>query len=685
MKKFVKAYCYRDESGKPLYDKVRYEPKSFAWRQFTESGTFRYGLGSVRRVLYNLPAVWATQPNDLILFVEGEKDVDALNRLGYVATTSGSSQGWGYLVRNHSVHLALSDRHVWIIADKDAPGRALAKQVATTLSEICPVVKLLELPGDDVKDAYDVIEAHGHQARQIIDDTGNRAPVFRPPSAKDKPHEEEEQPPTKEKKTKFKLLDEMITETEWEFFFDQFGETWVSMMTKGHMENHSVHSERFRDVVRARYRALMGEGLSKEIIDQVISAKRGTLDPRLNSRVLEQRIVADETNNSILVDTGRSDWQVIRITSEGYQLVYPVINPFRRDPNIGPYDIDVDTACGPWEPLFEVIAPQDEDSRGLIKMWMALTMIPGISKPGLIINGPPGAGKTFCAETIRQIVDPSENPLQAFPRDMENLKLSLFKNHIPNFDNMNRLDPDQSDCLCQAVTGITFEKRKLHTDADTIRWKVKRQWMLTGVNIPGSMADFLSRAFIIELGTIDPERRRDAGQLETILNRIRPGIQSRLFECASHALKNYPSVKPNGLQRLAHAHRYCLAMAEPLEMEPDEINRLWTLNSQAQANETVENDVVAQAIIDFAKQEKTWEGTPVNLYSALTGFCNPYSQPWKKSWPASPGNLTKKINHIVDSLKMHGVIISENKTMKQRLKKITYIQDQPQSVMLSPN
>lgn len=677
MKKFVKAYVYCDENGNALYEKVRYEPKSFSWRRFTDTGSIEYGLGNVRRVLYNLEAIASSSQDELIFFVEGEKDVDAMTGLGFLATTSGSAQGWSHIVRNHAAHMALKGHRVWVIADKDEPGRELADQVSRTLVKICPEVRILELPGETIKDASDLIEKHGDQAaRAIMEQTGLNAPI-----CEDGPEPDDnapagnvqvEQDEKSIRKTRFQILNEMVSTKDWEFFFDQSSEMWVSMQVNGHWENHMVGGGRFSDVLRAEYRDLTGDGLSRETIEQVMSARRGSLDPLVDVRSLETRVAKDENADAILVDTGKSDWLAVRITGDGYELCHPERNPFRRDSNMRAYDVSPDTVPGSWDDLFEIIPAKDFKSKGLIKMWMALSMIPDIAKPGLIINGPPGSGKSFSATAIRQIVDPADNPLQSFPKDLENLKLALFRNRIPVFDNMNSLNIDQSDCLCQAVTGISFEKRKLHTDADSIRWRVLRQWMLTGVNIPGYMADFLSRSFIIDLVAIDQDDRRDFGTLENILEEIKPGLQARLFSCASNALTNYKNVCSSGLQRLAHAHRYCLAMAAGLQLTTEEINLLWELNGQSQASQTVENDVVAQSIIAFAKTQGEWMGSTKQLYDSLTDFSDAFNQPWKKIWPTTPGNLTRKINNIIGSLKIQGVTITDVRTKSDRFKTLLY-------------
>ncbi|MGD9818577.1 MAG: hypothetical protein AB7V04_07730 [Desulfomonilaceae bacterium] len=673
MSQLVKAYPYKDERGVLLYEKLLFEPKEYSWGIRQESGVHKRGLGNVRRVLYNLPKIVASKPDNPVLFVKSEEEADVLSRFGYLTTTCGLEYGWNSWVKSHAIHLPLSGHPVWVITSSGSQCSKLLEEVSATLGDICPEVKLFELPGNDVNNVMDFVKIYGRDATTILEKTARNAPLFTiekaPKRGRGRPKKEEGQAV---KKTKFQLLDEILEIVGWEFFFDQFGELWVSRENKGHYENILVATQRFKDLVRAEYKNVMGDGISKDTIDQVISAKRGTLDPNQDVRLIEHRIVYDSSNDSIVIDSGRNDWSVIRIFKDDWKLDQMERSPFRRDANCASYDVRVGEPVGDWDSLFEIIAAKDFNSRGLIKMWMALTMIPNISKPGLIINGPPGAGKSFSAETIRQIVDPNENPLQAFPKDIENLKLALFKSHIPNFDNLNRLDIDQSDCMCQAITGISFEKRKLHTDADTVIWKVKRQWMLTGVNIPGAMADFLSRSFIVELKQIEPESRKDVIELEDILKKIKPGIQARLFKCASDGLRNHADVRTSGLHRLADAHRYCLAMSESLELSHSEIDTLWALNSEAQAKETLDGDVVAQAIMDFTQNKGRWEGTAGELYEELTQFCDATSQPWRKLWPSTPATLSKRMKYIMGSLKMNGVCIEDTKLNGQRMKTLSY-------------
>jgi 5S rRNA maturation endonuclease (ribonuclease M5)/DNA-binding transcriptional ArsR family regulator len=156
-RKIVAVYPYVDESGKVLFEVVRYEPKGFAQRRPDGQG-YIYNINGVRRVLYRLPDVLkAVQSGETVFIVEGEKDADALGGLGLVATTN--PQGAGKWRDDYSE--TLKGAHVVIIPDRDEPGRKHADQVARSLWGKASSIKVVELSGDSVKDVSDWLKAGG--------------------------------------------------------------------------------------------------------------------------------------------------------------------------------------------------------------------------------------------------------------------------------------------------------------------------------------------------------------------------------------------------------------------------------------------------------------------------------------------------------------------------------------------
>jgi DNA primase len=135
------VYQYKDENGKTLYEVVRLMPKGFRQR-VPVGNSHRWSLGSVRRVLYRLPEILA-EPGRAVWIVEGEKDSEALAKLGMIATTSaGGASGWRDDLRE-----PLRGRHIIVVPDNDDPGYAYAETVSLSLHGIAASVRIVSLPG----------------------------------------------------------------------------------------------------------------------------------------------------------------------------------------------------------------------------------------------------------------------------------------------------------------------------------------------------------------------------------------------------------------------------------------------------------------------------------------------------------------------------------------------------------
>jgi 5S rRNA maturation endonuclease (ribonuclease M5) len=202
-KTIEKVYDYFDAKGNLLFQVVRFRPKAFTQRRpvpndnrhhiwaVTEgwyeedpkTGDYRKAQGAsqdrnnrpkpsavwydaVETVPYRLPEVLAQVSKKLnVLIAEGEKDVDNLQRLGFVATCN--PMGAGKWRVHHSEYLR--GANVVIIADKDDAGRKHAQQVARSLWGKASKIRVMELPDRQkpdgepikVKDASDWIEAGG--------------------------------------------------------------------------------------------------------------------------------------------------------------------------------------------------------------------------------------------------------------------------------------------------------------------------------------------------------------------------------------------------------------------------------------------------------------------------------------------------------------------------------------------
>lgn len=159
--RIVATYDYRDEAGNLLYQTVRFEPKDFRQRR-PEGDGWSWTLGDVRRVLYRLPELRTSAPDAAVFVVEGEKDADALSRLGLLATTNQGGVGGGGQWRVPAFRAPLHGRPIVILPDNDTAGRAHAQRVAHALAGDAASLKVIVLAGlPDKGDVSDWLAAGG--------------------------------------------------------------------------------------------------------------------------------------------------------------------------------------------------------------------------------------------------------------------------------------------------------------------------------------------------------------------------------------------------------------------------------------------------------------------------------------------------------------------------------------------
>jgi len=193
------TYSYVDERGAQLFEVVRLVPKSFRQRRqhlgqwlwsisaktVTELRELGFEtnepVGPARRVLYRLPELLDPAAKGRTVFVvEGEKDVESLRQLGFVATCCpGGTNGWKH-VGEHAAEV-LAGRHVVILPDNDKPGAGYAIEVAASLRATVKSLAVLDLPGLGEKgDVSDWIRDGGTDKalQELVSEVRKRGPAM---------------------------------------------------------------------------------------------------------------------------------------------------------------------------------------------------------------------------------------------------------------------------------------------------------------------------------------------------------------------------------------------------------------------------------------------------------------------------------------------------------------------------
>jgi putative DNA primase/helicase len=182
--RIVAAYDYRDEGGELLFQVVRFDPKDFRQRRPDGKGGWIWEVKGTRQVPYHLRELIAASLETPVWIVEGEKDVDRLASLGFVATCNagGAAKANGRAGANSKWPPALNPffagRDVVIIPDNDDAGRDHSRSVAGNLTSVARSVRIFELLALPEKgDVSDWLDAGG--TPDELQRLAGEAPLFK--------------------------------------------------------------------------------------------------------------------------------------------------------------------------------------------------------------------------------------------------------------------------------------------------------------------------------------------------------------------------------------------------------------------------------------------------------------------------------------------------------------------------
>ena len=153
------TYPYTDETGRLLFEVVRKSGKQFRQRKPDGAGGWEWKLNGVRRVPYRLRELLEAAADRTVYIVEGEKDVEALERRGHLATTNPGGAGKWSAVASVA-RTALQGRDVVVIADGDEIGRKHSLEIADSLRAVARSLAVVVPPAPH-KDVSDLLLAGG--------------------------------------------------------------------------------------------------------------------------------------------------------------------------------------------------------------------------------------------------------------------------------------------------------------------------------------------------------------------------------------------------------------------------------------------------------------------------------------------------------------------------------------------
>lgn len=185
----IATYDYQSiDSGEYSFTKIRLEPKDFRYGIVSE-GRISFGLKNTdgkKTSRKKLPAaaygsidkIRSTENTERkIFYCEGEKDVETLQEMGFLAFTAGAAEDW-----EERIAPLTKDRDLIILSDNDSAGFNLSAAVMESCQKLAKSVKIIIPVKDEEKaDVSDFFGKHHKtvsQFKQMISDEDDTAQVM---------------------------------------------------------------------------------------------------------------------------------------------------------------------------------------------------------------------------------------------------------------------------------------------------------------------------------------------------------------------------------------------------------------------------------------------------------------------------------------------------------------------------
>ena len=173
-KTICKYHSYWEYNGKQKFP----GDKEVFWETYKDGS---YSRGGSCRLLYHLDKL----KGDTVYIPEGEKDVETLERIGFVATTNpgGAKENWNN--RNYIKQLE-GIKNAVILADNDEAGISHADDVARYLTSggiVCKVIRATDIYKDAENkwDISDIAAKVGEtEAKKLLDDAVSSTEIYKP-------------------------------------------------------------------------------------------------------------------------------------------------------------------------------------------------------------------------------------------------------------------------------------------------------------------------------------------------------------------------------------------------------------------------------------------------------------------------------------------------------------------------
>ena len=433
-----------------------------------------------------------------------------------------------------------------------------------------------------------------------------------------------------------------------ELFHTPEGREYATVRLNGHRETWAIGQKGLELWLGKRFFELEQKPPGKQALDGALDILRG----RARFDGEERRVfvrLGHGDNEALYLDRGTSEWDAVKVTAAGWEIVAEAPVRFRRPNGLGP--LPVPERGGSIEDLRGFINMQDDDQWVLLCGWMVAALWPSGPYPILVIEGEQGSAKSGLARVLRGLLDPCTVPLGSTPRDERDLMIAATNSLLVSYDNLSVISHWLSDALCRLSTGGGMRTRGLYTDDEEIIFDAQRPVILTGIANLCERDDLRDRALVLTLSEIPESARRSEAELAEA---FRPAPHSR---CATGRPRDGNASDPihpsRTVPRMADFARLATAAEPGLGLQAGDFLQACDKSRVEAIEASLDLNPVATALLGIATPEG-WTGTASELLRTLTDSVTEQVSK-SKEWPKTATTLSRELTRIQPALRKAGI------------------------------
>ncbi len=219
--------------------------------------------------------------------------------------------------------------------------------------------------------------------------------------------------------------------------------------------------------------------------------------------------------------------------------------------------------------------------------------------------------------------------------------MSASGSWVVALDNLSGITLWLQDALCRAATGAGNVRRQLYSDSELAVLNFRRVIITTGIDLGAIRGDLADRSIIIKPERIPPTARRLEADLGDAFAKAWPTITAGLYDLAAQVLEVLPSIRVANPPRMAD---FASVLAAVDQVTGSNGLDRYTEHGEQLAEDVLDGDEVAVAVVAFMAKKDRWNGTATELLDKVTP-----PQPGKH-WPTTAHHFSGRLRRATPVL-----------------------------------